>query len=190
VEFLPYAQVRRTLADHGIVEQVEGDRLRLALRDSATKGAARAACVVFGEGGLRNGARRIPMPADRAGETAERLLHKAHINDFVMIPAERWRPILDVIAFDLANNPDWHEVDADASLHQNTREPLGMMARQRALVREMLDSLHRNAPAGACDVTIAALDSPFVLEACPRGTLTLQCPEAIAETLVHALANA
>lgn len=187
MEFLPYAQIRRTLGEQGIVEQIEDQRLRLVIRDPVEKWASKTARVVFGSADSRNGARRIPMAPGRTGEIAERLLQKAHVDDFVIIPAGRWRPILDIIAFDLASNEVWLEVDADASLHQNTREPLGLLARQRAVLREILESLHTRDAGDECDLEIAALGSPFVLEASPRGTLTLQCPEAIADTLVNAI---
>lgn len=181
VEFLPYAQVRRTLLEHGMVEQIEGDRLRLVLRESDSKTAMPFTTVVF-EAGTSGEAK---MCRERMGECAERLLHRAHINDFMMMPLQRWRPILDAIAFDLASNEDWREVDADASLHQNSREPLVMMARNRGLVRAIIDSLTCNGAGPEIDLTIAALDAPVVLEWRGRGALTLQCSEGLAGGLVQ-----
>lgn len=184
MEFLPYSQVRRTLLQHGVSELVEGDRLRLALRDDSAGNRDHPAKVLFGEA---NGAagRCVAMKRERLGECAERLLHRAHVNDFVMIPVVKWRPILDVIAFDLASNGDWLEVDADASLHQNTREPLVMMARNRGLVRAIIDSLQKNCEGPGCEVTVAALDAPFIIEWSVEGTLALHCPGCMAEGLAQ-----
>jgi hypothetical protein len=184
LEFLPYAQIRRTLIQHGVAEQIEGDRLRMALRGEEGDTGVRPAAVVFGSVNGGNG-RCVEMKSERIGECAERLLHRAHVNDFVMVPVVKWRPILDLIAFDLAANEDWLEVDADASLHQHTREPLVMMAKNRGLVRAVLDSLQKNAEGPGCEVTIAALDLPFVLEWSAGGSLALHCPDCLAEGLVQ-----
>lgn len=169
---------------HGVAEQIEGDRLRMALREDESDAGVRPATVVFGSAN-GSGSRSIAMKAERLGECAERLLQRAHVNEFVMIPVVKWRPILDLIAFDLASNEDWSEVDADASLHQHTREPLVMMAKNRGLVRAVLESLQQNAEGPGCEVTIAALDLPLVLEWSIGGSLALHCPDCLAEGLIQ-----
>lgn len=184
MEFLPYAHVRRALLELGVTERIEGDRLCFALREGEGRNGAKPRSVVFDPRGVA-GEGRVPMERERLGRCAERLLHRAHVNEFAMMPAARWRPILDAIAFDLASNDAWLEVDADASLHQNTREPLVMAARNHGLVRAVIDSLIRNADGEEFDLSIVALDTPLVLEWRGVGALALQCPGALADGLVQ-----
>ncbi|MBL8745872.1 MAG: hypothetical protein JNK58_05885 [Phycisphaerae bacterium] len=186
MEFLPYAQVRRALLEHGVIEQIEGDRLGLVLQTTDSRNASPTATLHLGAADIAD-PRTPEIEPHHLGACAEKLLHRAHAAEFVLIPALRWRPILDATAFDLASIDDWREIDADAALHQNTREPLAMLARNRSLVRAIIDSLTRNADGPDCDLTIASLDAPLLIEWRSRGTLTLHCPEASAEGLLQSL---
>lgn len=188
MEFLPHTRIRRTLDVLGVVETAEGDRLRLTLREGGEKPSSSPVCVSCGP--EPSTGRHVSVGPDRIGELTERLLHKAHIQDFALIPAVRWRPILDVIVFDLATNDDWRQVDADAALHQNTREPLIMTGKNRALVRAMLESLHRCGGGSEMDLYIVSLDAPFIIEVRRGAELVFNCPEANAENLVQHLGAA
>lgn len=192
MEFLPAEQVRRTLEEHGVAEHAEGDRVRLVLRHVGGRASGGRRVVHMGpdNNGASAGEEFVRVGADRLPEAVERILHKAQVNDFVLMPVEKWGPVLDLLAFDLTSEACWLEVDADASLHKNTRDPLGMTSKHRRLVRLIARSLFSRSPGPECDVVIAALDAPFLLELRHVPAVVLHCEQALGNSIVNQVIGA
>jgi len=177
------------MEQHGIVEHAHDGRVEFSLHQPGGRTASPTETVVFAPGATDYDAdRSIITPAAALPEIAERLLHKAHIAQCVIIPVGRWRPILDLLAFELATNEDWLDIDADATLHQNTRDPLGLTSKSRHVVALIAASLFPAADP-ALDLTIASLDSPFVLELRSEPALILHGPQAMAENLAASISG-
>lgn len=186
VEFLSYDKILASLARLGVVEVADGELLHFTLDGSeavrvaiAPKGSPVGAGVehVFG------------CPLDRIGEKAEQVLHRLHIGDVAIVPAPRWRDVLDLVVFDLAKDEVWLEVDTDATLHQNVRDPLVVPPKHRHIIRTLVSSLMANGESPSHDVTIAGLESPFLMSVAPGRSLTITCPsEGVAQTLLGKLA--
>lgn len=195
MEFLPYAEAIRALAHHGIVARPEGDFIRFSLQPPAPSRTAHngevhhIAIAAAGRAGAPPAADRVvTVSADRLSKAPEVILHRAHATEFQLIPAGLWRGLLDLLAFDLAGNEDWLDVDADASLHQNGRDPLGLLSRQRHLVGVIAAVIFKSAGGPEHDLTIVALDAPLVIELRHDGVIVMSCVgKVLAESLVSAL---
>jgi len=193
VEFLPYADAVRALAGHGIIARPEGDFVRFTLNPpaparGAQDGAVRRIALAVAPGAQHGCDQLVTIPAERLCKAPEHILHRAHATEFQLIPVARWRPLLDLLAFDLAADEDWAEVDADAALHQNGRDPLGLLSRQRHLVSIIAAGILGGACGPEHDLTIAAVDSPVVIELRHGGLIVLTCVgHALADSLLSAI---
>lgn len=195
MEFLPLSTTLKRLEHHGVTEQIVDDLRRLMLRVPPSKcGGGGAASVSFGplestHKTKANGSTTVNVRPEQLSSIAGKLIHGARIQEIVMIPRGTWRALLDLLAFELADDPHWLEVDADASLHQNGRDPLGFTVKSRHLIERILSTILEKGSGPEHDVAIASLDSPFTIEFEQRGRLVLQCPQAQAETLLRAASS-
>ncbi len=111
-----------------------------------------------------NGLRIISAPRDSLPDFIDNILHRCHLAEVVLIPVGTWGAIVNLAAFDLAADDAWLEVDAEASLHQNTRNPLSVGSRDLHLAPVLTRSLLANADSDEHDLTIAATGMPLLLE--------------------------
>lgn len=190
MEFLPSKPTLTLLARHGVCAEQEGDTVRFALDPAATEPPAdeEVVCLHIGpEGALgaeSRGVHRIPLPAERVGEAVEEIIHKLHATEWVIIPAGRWRGVLDLVAYTLAEDEDWQPVDAEAALHQNTHNPLGFALGERHIVGALIGALFQSELGPEQDLTIACIDAPLLIELRHDRTLRVWClGEDLAETL-------
>lgn len=113
---------------------------------------------------------------DALPRVIENLLHKHRVNEALVIPVGKWRSVCDVLAFELASDPSWQDVDAEASLHLNTRDPLLLTPRDFHIVPTMLGALMRAAPddgSGEHDLTIVAAGVGMLVEFRASGAVVL-----------------
>ena len=111
-----------------------------------------------------------------------------HINESVLIPVGTWGAIINAVVFDLAGEESWLEIDAEASLHQNGRDPPLVSAREQQVLSAMISSLMTNAEGVDQDLTIAGLGAPLLIEVSHSGALRIMCGSAaIADELAKAI---
>ena len=193
MEFLPYAQVVRALEQHGVYEQASGGLVRFGLRPGAGKHAGSACVVEFSPGAsaLADGPaplRCVAVPAEGLADKAEALVARAHLGEIALIPTSRWRGFLDLAAFELAEDEGWLEVDAEASLHQNGRDPLVLLPSSRHVVGTVARALFKVASSAEHDLTIVGMEAPIVIELRHDPRLRLICPsEGVAESILARL---
>ena len=89
-------------------------------------------------------------------ELLDDVLHAMHIQSALVVPVGRWRAVLDLVAFDLAADEDWREIDAEASLHQRSRDPLEIPPDQRQTMLRLVAAVLNNGDAEQQDITILA----------------------------------
>ena len=103
-----------------------------------------------------------------------------------MIPVGKWRSVFDLVAYSLAENEDWMSVDAEATLHHHTHDPLGFALGERHAAAALIGALIEHADAPEHAVTIASIDAPILIEFTPARTLTVRCQGAgLCDTLAH-----
>lgn len=192
MEFLPPKPTMTMLSRHGITGVTEGDLLRFTLDagDPEDEREANLQHLVIGSDDAvkaHDGATRTARCApDRLGKAAEEIIHKTHIAEWVIIPVGKWRSVLDLVAYTLAEDEDWQGVDAEAALHMNTHDPLGFALGERHAVAALIGALVDAASGPEHGVTIASIDAPIVLHVRHDQTLSVWCVGAdLCETLAH-----
>ncbi len=126
----------------------------------------------------------LAVTPDKLGERIEDILHASGIAEAAIIPFGPWRGVLDLAAFELAADEQWQDIDAEAALHMNGRDPLALLADHFHIVQTMIRSIveHGETP-GEC-LTIVASDAPLIAEARTDGTGTVHVlHEAVAREI-------
>ncbi len=193
MEFVPYNEAHGWLGELGIAERREGDSIRFEL-DAESVAKIRPGEIVRATIGTApgdaSGTRHVEAKPDTLGEVAEGILHKSHLNQILLIPVGQWRAVLDLLAFALADDEDWLDIDAEASLHQNSHDPLMIVPRQRHIIPKIVNALIVNGEDPAHDLTIASAESPLLVEVGSAGRLALSCVGADTAAQLLAVASA
>lgn len=114
--------------------------------------------------------------AEPLAQLVEDVLHKHKVTEALVIPVGKWRAISDLLALELANDQSWLDIDAEASLHLNSRDPLFLTTRDFHIIPRMLEALRRATPddaSGEHDLSIVAAGVGLVLEFRPSGALLM-----------------
>jgi len=186
VEFLRYPQIVPVLNEHGIVEAGDDARRTFTLTSPD------AACVHFrATPGPDDPAGSIRVPLQRLTSIPEEVLLRLHVGDVALIPVGTWRSILDAAAFALAKDEKWLTVDAEASMHQNSRDPLAVTPKSRHIIGVLLGGLIESGADGADhELHLLSLTSPLVLRLSPGGRIDVWCPTAAIAERVASVVNA
>lgn len=173
MEFVSHDEVADLLDDYGIEEIEEGtDRVLLRMVDGegvvhlhlADK---QCKCKPF------TGAQVIAVEKDRLPQTLEHVLRALHLHQLLLLPVGKWRKIFDAVAFSLASNADWQEMDATATVELNTRDPLLCEPGDFNLLIELVSALIRDAESPDQGLIFVATTSPVLVEVVPDGAVRI-----------------
>jgi hypothetical protein len=116
VEFVSFDEVADLLDDNAIDEVPDGpDRVYLRMADSDGVVRLHLACPASTCKPLP-GATVIKVDKERLAKVFEHVMHLLHLNQCVLIPVGKWRRVFDAVAFSLAKNEAWQEIDATATV--------------------------------------------------------------------------
>lgn len=135
-------------------------------------------------------AETLSVPREKAGEVLEHILHKLHLAPLLILPIGKWRPVFDLITNALTENEQWMTIDAEASIQLNTRDPLLCEPRDLHLLREMVNVVLRDGEELQQGFSIAAVQSPILVEIAPAGGILLTIGNEGLADEVRAVANA
>ena len=135
-------------------------------------------------------AEKLSIPREKAGEVLEHILHKLHLAPLLILPIGKWRPVFDLITNALTHNEQWMAIDAEATIELNTRDPLLCEPRDLHLLREMATVILRDGVELAQGISIAAIQSPILVEVEPLGGILLTIGNEGRADEVRAVANA
>jgi hypothetical protein len=135
-------------------------------------------------------AEKLSIPREKAGEVLEHILHKLHLAPLLILPIGKWRPVFDLITNALTHNEQWMAIDAEATIELNTRDPLLCEPRDLHLLREMATVILRDGVELAQGISIAAIQSPILVEVEPLGGILLTIGNEGLADEVRAVANA
>ncbi len=191
MEFLNYKAAVAELRPSGLVEIVEGapadpdgnasDLVRFTLEPnskgvkavhSAAIGVSKALSACADE---VDGTTAISS-AEPLAQLVEDVLHKHKVTEAMVIPVGKWRALCDLLAIELADDQSWQDIDTEASLHLNSRDPLLLTTRDFHILPKMLEALRRatsDDATGAHDLSIVAAGVGLVLEFRPSGALLM-----------------
>lgn len=147
MEFVGFGDVRNELRSRGVVESQRSDgsiRLSIDAAKHPTSVLLASPPAAASTAGCHRVGHCVECPAERAAAALETVLHKLHLAPLYIIPVGTWRPIFDVVSFDLASNEAWQEIDSQASIQQNTRDPLVCGPRDLHTLRELVRVLLAN----------------------------------------------
>jgi len=182
VEFFRYEIFVEAIAEHGTVARNDSDDLvRFENEGDETWSIEFGGSA--GERSLAYGVTPEDLP-----QRIEDVLHASGVAEAAIIPAGQWRSVLDLAAFELASDELWQDIDAEAALHMNGRDPLALLPDQYHIVRTMARAIVEHGDSPAESITVLASDAPIVIEVRPDGTATVRCShEAVARELVKKL---
>jgi hypothetical protein len=181
VEFFDYNQACKELRALGIVPSGTTPPVRFSLKPHDTI-APQVHTLVFGEGDaltdIPEGAEAVQVERGKLPRLAEDFVHTLHIDEVIVIPLTTWGAVINLVAFDLVEDDAWLDIDAEASLHQNGRDPLQLGPPDVSLITTLGVALQKHGESEDADITIAATGTPLVMELRHSGRLTLQCGHA------------
>jgi hypothetical protein len=124
---------------------------------------------------MEEGSRVIELPREQLADAIDEIVHRLHLKQVLLVPVGKWGKIFDAVAFSLADNEDWQEFDATATVERNTRDPLlcepGDFHTLIALVQAILNDAQ--GPDQALLLTTTA--APLLVEISPEGTIKVCC---------------
>lgn len=190
MEFVSYDEVLDLLDDYGVEEVTLGtDRLHLKMGEGegvvhlhlADK---QSSCAPD------NGATVIDVEKDRLPKVVEHVIHLLHLNQLLLIPVGKWRKVFDAVAFSLAHNEDWQEIDAAATVELNTRDPLLCEPADLHTLIALIQALVRDADAPDQGLMCLATASPVLFEVVPEGAVRISLgSQVLADEIAEAFAS-
>lgn len=176
MEFVSHDEVADLLHDYGIEEVCEGDKNspRVSLRMIDGEGVvhvhlADKAC----SSKPRKGATVMPIEKDRLPQVLEHIIRALRLNQVLMMPVGKWRKVFDAVAFSLANNHAWQEMDATATVELNTRDPLLCEPGDFHTLIDLVSALIRDADSVEQGLMFIATTSPVLVEIVPEGAVRI-----------------
>jgi len=189
VEFIPADEAAGVLKDHGIEsESPDEDHIFLRMRDGETIRHHHVS-VTGTSCSPREGAIEHEIPEDKLSDVIDHLMHKLHHSQLLLIPAGKWRSVFDVVAFSLAANEEWQQIDATATVELNTRDPLLADTGDLHLLCDLTKSLMQDSEKPDQGLMMISVGQPVVVEIVPTGGIRLSFGnQAMADELAEVYA--
>ena len=147
--------------------------------------------VIFGESenhpGDPPGARRVAAETGALPALISAILRKEHLREVALCPAMVWAPIVDLVAFDLAQDERWSDIDAEAALHLRTRDPLLLDAADLRLCETIAGAVFEHGEPDTHDFAVVAIGAPLTLNVLQRGRLVVWCGNPALADVIGAL---
>lgn len=174
MEFVSYDEAMDVLGELGVIESIQpGDMLQLSLADSdevVHLHLVPPELMDCAKEARRTGATVLSVEKSRLPELIEHLIHKLGLTQVLLLPLGKWRRVFDAVAFSLASNVHWREIDATASLALNTRDPLLCEPPDLHTLRDLIAALVKDAEQPDQGIMITSTSSPLMVELHPNGT--------------------
>lgn len=190
VEFIDYNEFLKSLKPLGVVSEASGDAVRFYLDDANAPG-LEPRVIVFGAADADSDpkdARVIEKSSDALPALMDSIIHKEHLTDVALCPAHQWGPIVDLIAFELATDEHWNDIDAEAALHVRTRNPLVLDSPDLRLVEKIANSVLEGGEPGSHDFSVMAMATPLLMTLEQRGRLVVWCGNPAMADVIASLA--
>lgn len=173
MEFVRFDEVADLLDDYGIELVPDGsDRVYLRMSGAPSAVHFHLACPQT-KSSPRKGATIIPIEKQQLHKSLEHVVRLLHLDQVLLIPVGKWRKVFDAVAFSLAENEDWREMDATATVELNTRDPLLCEPADYSTLFELIGALLRDAETPDQGLNFVATASPVLVELIPDGAVRL-----------------
>lgn len=136
----------------------------------------------------QNDARVIHVEKDKLADSVEAMIGLLHLSQVLAIPVGKWRSVFDAVAFSLATNEDWQEVDAMATLRLNKRDPLLCEPGDYHTLHAVIEALFQDAESPDQGIIVTSTGKPFYAEVVPAGAVRVMVGDAVlADEIVEGL---
>lgn len=122
-----------------------------------------------------DGATTHSVPREKLHEIFEGILHRLHLDQVVLVPVAQWSHLFDAIAFSLAENEDWQEFDAAATVERNSRDPLLILPPDYPTIVEVVKALYGDCEERTQSLMMLTPAMPLLVTMTPGGTLQVDC---------------
>ena len=171
MEFIDSSEVALLLKDHGVFAGPEsGDQVRLTMTEGDDVVRIVLTCAEE-PAAPAPGERVIKVDPEHLAQVADAIVQKLRLNQILLIPIGKWRKVFDAVAFSLADNAEWQEFDASATVELNTRDPLLCEAGDLLLVRELIIALLKDGELEEQSLAITCATTPLLIEVIPDHTV-------------------
>lgn len=191
MEFIEFDEATDALEEIGVgMLMVDADHLRIeAIEDELSEDACRLhlADPAF-DGAPDDGAKVIAMPRARLADAVENMIGQLGLSQVLLVPVGKWRSVFDAVAFSMASNEDWRDIDAMATVELNTRDPLLCEPGDFHTLRDLVAAIYQDAESSASGLTIVSTAKPFIAEIVPQGAIRVTVgDQAMADEIVEGL---
>lgn len=189
MEFVDENEVADLIRDHKLKRVAEGDQVHLRMDDGEALVHLHLACSESAAQ-PHNGASVVTVKKDRLPGLVEHVLHLLHIDQIVLIPVGKWRNVFDAVAFSLASNEAWQEMDATATVELNTRDPLLCEPADFHTLIALIEALLNDADKPEQGLMMVPSAAPVLLEVVPDGAVRITLAnQTLADELTDVLAT-
>lgn len=168
MEFVSDSEVLPLLRESGITaEKANDEMIRLRMADDPS--VVRYILRVKGRTLEPENAEATIVELDEALmiSTLIRVLHRLHLDQLVVIPISRWAKVLDAVAYAMAEDEQWLEFDATATVERNTRDPLLCLPADFHSIETLVKALITDADQADQGLMLTSAASPVILEIVP-----------------------
>ena len=190
MEFIRYDEVMGLLKGHGVKEApAEEDRVYLEMEDGKDVVHLHLACHES-TAAPREGASVVQVEKKRLPTTVEQIIQRLRLNQVLLIPVCKWRKVFDAVAFSLADNEEWQEMDATATVKLNTRDPLLCEPGDFHMLNALMKVLINDADSPDQGLTLTTTATPVTVEIVPDGAVRISVGnQVLADEVVEAFGS-
>lgn len=190
MEFVSPEEVAELFEEFGIERHNEGDErihlqmnsgdgvvhMHLATRESASKPV--------------KGATVVQVEKEKLPQVVEHVIHLLNLHQVLLVPVGKWRKVFDAVAFSLAGNEHWQEVDASATVELNTRDPLLCEPGDFHTLIALIQALLKDADSPEQGLNFVSTASPVLVELVPDGAVRMSLgTQVLADEVAEAFAR-
>jgi len=175
VEFVSESEAFGVLEQFGIIptpDPSDADFMPLTMQDQDD---AVHVHVTNGESAAtpRDGARVVEVEPGRLPKAVEHLIHQLHLSEVLLVPVTKWRAVFDAVAFSMASNEEWSEVDATATVELNRRDPMLFEPADYHTLIDLITALISDGEERSQGLVVVSPAAPVLLEIIPDGAVRM-----------------
>lgn len=190
VEFVKTQNMLEILQDYGVKEQppTEDELIYLSMADNVEAVHLHIASDTS-QTPPRDDARVVQLPRSEMPQAIEEFIGRLHLDQVLLIPVHKWRNVFDSVAFSMADDEAWANVDAAATVALNRRDPLLFEPADHQTLRRLLRALMNDAEEPSQGVMLTTTTAPVLIDIIPDGTLRVSVGNpALADEVVETIA--
>ena len=190
MEFVSHGEAMDLLDEQGVTTIATGeDRQYLQIEGGDDVAHLHIACAESRCEPL-GGARRLTVKKDGLPNVVAHLIQKFHMPQILVIPVAKWRKVFDAVAFSMASNESWQEVDAAATVELNTRDPLLCEPGDFHVIEDLVRAILNDAEGPDQGLFLTTTAAPITMEIVPDGAIRISLGNPIlADEVVEAFSS-